>query len=71
MTPKQMIELKDGDTVVLTKTRRLYEDVPAGTILTRKFEWLDDPQCVKFTYTVNGNDHYHFFTADEIDFIKE
>lgn len=71
MTPEQMLELKDGDTVVLTKTRRLYEDVPAGTILTRKKEWLDDERCVKFTYTENGHEQYRFFKADEIDFIKE
>lgn len=71
MTPEQMLDLKDGDTVVLNKTRRLYEDVPAGTILTRKKEWLDDESCVKFTYTVNDHDEYHFFSADEIDFIKE
>lgn len=71
MTPEQMLDLKDGDQVVLNQTRRLYEDVPAGTILTRKKEWLDDPQCVKFTYEVNGHEQYHFFTASEIDFIKE
>lgn len=73
MELQQMNELKDGDKVVLSKGRRTFDDsLPAGTILTRKKTWLDDDLSVQFTYVNKAGDgDFHFFTNDEIDFIKE
>lgn len=43
-----------------------------GTIITRKPEWLDDEHSVKFTWKdEDGREDWHFFAADELEFIKE
>ena len=72
MKSQEFKELKDGDKVVLTVTRRLYGDLPVGSVLTRSKDWLDDDFSVKFTYTKpNGVEDYHFFVCDEVELVKE
>lgn len=73
MEIQQMVDLKDGDQVVLNRSRRTFDNsLEAGTILTRKKVWLDDVTSMQFTYVnADGKPDYHFFESSEIDFIKE
>jgi hypothetical protein len=68
-----MFDLKEGDQVVYTGDEGPFSSWPTnGTIITRKKTWLDDDRGVSFTW-INSNGHtdYHFFKADELEFIKE
>lgn len=74
MTPQQMIDLKNGDQVIFSGSSLGDSNYlpPVGTVFTRRDEWLDDDMCRCFDFIdQNGIKDYHFFYADEIDFIKE
>lgn len=74
MLKSEFVELKDGSKVVFighVQYAAAEDFPPVGTILTRHTSWLDDGNCVQFNYDGNGLKDYHFFYAEEVDFIKE
>ena len=66
MQQSEFEALKDGDKVLFNGDVA-YFDIPKGTILTRKSEWLDDDCTRAFTY----KGEWDFFGANEIELIKE
>lgn len=73
MQLQEMRDLKQGDQVRFTGDEGPFGSWPPnGTIITRSKEWLDDGHSLSFTWIdSNGDKDYHFFTADEIEFIEE
>lgn len=66
MTPQELKNLKDGDTVTFNGKRRgVYEPLIGGETLTRKSNWMDDDHSVMFSYGPNDGD-FHFFSIDDI-----
>ena len=69
MKKEEFNALKDGDKVVAN------ESVPykilVGTVLTRVTHWLDDDSSARFYFEDEGVTDSHFFSAEEVDFIKE
>jgi len=71
MLLQELNDLKDGDKVVFNGNLPDVPDHPvAGTILTRSKNWMDDDLCVKFIHGPGVFDH-HYFSHNQVDFIKE
>lgn len=74
MIQSEMIALKERDQVVYNGNSDHYTAFypNAGTVLTRTKSWLDDDFTVRFEFIdQNGDTDHHFFSAEDIDFIKE
>lgn len=71
MLHSEMVDLKKGDQVRYIGADRAYGVWPRkGEIITRAPGWLDDDHSLKFTWQDEyGNTDWHFFGADEIEFI--
>lgn len=73
MLQSEFEALKSGDKVVFNKVYNFdFQDLESGAVLTRQEGWLDDNSTVRFTFTdTNGETDYHFFSADQVELIKE
>lgn len=71
MLQSEFEALKSGDKVIYNDSLG-YQTCEEGLVLTRKEGWLDDECTARFTFTTsNGTNDYHFFSAEELDLIKE
>jgi hypothetical protein len=71
MKQSEFIQLKTGDKVIYNDTNG-FQLAPRLTVLTRKEGWLDDEDTANFTFiTPSGGTDHHFFSAEELDLIKE
>lgn len=71
MQQSEFMELKTGDKVIYNDANG-FSLAPKRAILTRKEGWLDDESTANFTFvTENGGNDHHFFSAEEVDLIKE
>jgi hypothetical protein len=71
MQTQEMLDLKSGDKVLYVGPM-CGGWPPNGTVLTCKKSWMDDNRSAQFTWIdEDGDEDYHFFTADELEFIKE
>lgn len=70
MLQSELEALKTGDKVIYNDHHG-WRTCTKGTVLTRKEGWLDDDHSVRFNFTDNDINDFHFFTAEEVDLIKE
>lgn len=65
--------LKKGEKVVFTQSSLNSYGMfpPVGTQMSRRVTFMDDNETNAFEWVIDGVLDYHFFTADEVDFIKE
>lgn len=73
MLQQEMLDLKDGDQVcyIGTKEEEMIDAFPpTGTVVSRKATWLCCDDSVNFEWSIDGVSDYHFFKADELEFIK-
>lgn len=71
MLQSELEAIKKGDKACYIGTRAgSWPDV--GTVVVRDFSWLDDEHSVKFKWVdKDGYSDWHFFSAEELEFIKE
>jgi hypothetical protein len=67
MLQSEFEALKIGDKVVYNGALQEYHECKVGEVITRVESWLDCSSTMRFDHTVD----WDFFSADQIDLIKE